>query len=349
MKNKLSENAFSKMYMVGPAVYNKLLNCIDEIDKKETADLNTEEKEQEQRPAEKYLAQLNNNSDMQPPQGAINDNRLEIPQDDQSSSDQIISNEERYGPPIMENGQVGEVLAENNGPANDFTTPVSQTPEVKTNFDNPLNKPCQDTSACGVNKPITNLNRKPAFISSKNRKITSLPPINTKTSFKSERYECDICGKTVAKKYGLERHRLALHKDVFPTKESAKVYDNSKKTQSNSSKPVIVTNGNSHEAEVIQDIHGNSNAENLGQEMEAEEEDFENWQKSNINSKRFKRPSVIVPMIRKPIKRSLRDTDFITSSRIPYKKTLFEQGIKRTSTDAKLPKKPTKKFQAWNE
>ena len=56
MKKTLS--TYSRMFLVTPTVYEKLLNCIDEKDKKVTQDLNIS-KEKIQRPSDDYMQELN--------------------------------------------------------------------------------------------------------------------------------------------------------------------------------------------------------------------------------------------------------------------------------------------------
>ena len=56
MKKTLS--TYSRMFLVTPTVYEKLLNCIDEKDKKITQDLNIS-KEKSQRPSDDYMQELN--------------------------------------------------------------------------------------------------------------------------------------------------------------------------------------------------------------------------------------------------------------------------------------------------
>lgn len=61
--NKNNTSPYSKMYMVGPAVYEKLLNCLDEVDKNSTQKLNNSLDNTNQdstfRPADKYISNLN--------------------------------------------------------------------------------------------------------------------------------------------------------------------------------------------------------------------------------------------------------------------------------------------------
>jgi len=56
MKKTLS--TYSRMFLVSPTVYEKLLNCIDEKDKKFTENLNTS-KEKKIRPSDEYIQELN--------------------------------------------------------------------------------------------------------------------------------------------------------------------------------------------------------------------------------------------------------------------------------------------------
>jgi hypothetical protein len=54
---KPTKSPYSKMYLVTPGVYDKLLTCLDEKDKKSTELLNIE-KEREERPGEKVIEDI---------------------------------------------------------------------------------------------------------------------------------------------------------------------------------------------------------------------------------------------------------------------------------------------------
>ena len=56
MKKNIS--TYSRMFLVAPTVYEKLLNCIDEKDKKSTENLNMS-KDKTQRPSDDYIQELN--------------------------------------------------------------------------------------------------------------------------------------------------------------------------------------------------------------------------------------------------------------------------------------------------
>jgi hypothetical protein len=63
---KPSKSPYSKMYLVTPGVYNKLLTCLDEKEKKSTELLNVE-KEREDRPGEKVIEDITT-GDFEPPE-----------------------------------------------------------------------------------------------------------------------------------------------------------------------------------------------------------------------------------------------------------------------------------------
>lgn len=325
MKNKLSSSAFNKMYLVGPAVYNKLLNCLDDLEKKQTIDLNNDkEGVEEQRPSEKLLAQLNN----QPEDIQV------IPEsvDNGEGENQGGQDPERYGPPVVE--PQAPVVQDEQVPDNVITIENNQP----NNTNNPLNIPCPENVNCNKNRPITNLKPKTGYVTAKNKKITSISNQVPKGNYKSPRFKCDICGQTVARAFGLERHRLTKHSDIYPTKESAKVIkNNSTHLENNQGQDLDVE---------IQDAEegGNNSAQ---EESTQNDKSFNQWgDPINTQGKR-KRQTVIIPLISKPLKRSLDATGFTTSSKIPFKKKIFEKGMKRSSSDAKLSNKPAKKFQQW--
>lgn len=60
MKPYKQTSAYSKMYLVTPSVYEKLLTCLDEKEKRITEEMNIEKDiSTEERPAEKYIEMLN--------------------------------------------------------------------------------------------------------------------------------------------------------------------------------------------------------------------------------------------------------------------------------------------------
>lgn len=74
MKNQTS--TYSRMFLVSPTVYEKLLTCIDEKDKKTTQDLNSS-KEKKQRPSDEYIQGLNIESFNEPREVENNDQNTE--------------------------------------------------------------------------------------------------------------------------------------------------------------------------------------------------------------------------------------------------------------------------------
>ena len=58
---------YSKMYLVPPGVYQKLLNCISEKDKIVTDGLNLPETPAEKTPTEKIMEEISNQDLVEPP------------------------------------------------------------------------------------------------------------------------------------------------------------------------------------------------------------------------------------------------------------------------------------------
>jgi hypothetical protein len=89
MKNQTT--TYSRMFLVAPTVYEKLLSCIDEKDRKVTQELNIS-KENIQRPSDEYIQDLNNQSFIeQPEEGEEEENQIPA-----------MLQEENIGPPIYQ-------------------------------------------------------------------------------------------------------------------------------------------------------------------------------------------------------------------------------------------------------
>ena len=128
MKN--FKSPYSKMYLVSPGVYDKLLTCLDEKDKKSTELLNIE-KEKEDRPGEKIIEditagelqeqELNDNNDEM-----INENIETVPETPEVFGENEPNQSDNFTP---EDIQVND----------DFQTPDQQINQQQLN---PIKNPC---------------------------------------------------------------------------------------------------------------------------------------------------------------------------------------------------------------
>lgn len=189
MKTKKNVSPYSKMFLVGPAVYSKLLNCLDAVDKKTTEDLNRTDVEESNisRPSERELQilqeeEINNNSEEQQ-QEIISPNEVEQQPDEDN---------------LNANLQQGDENAEEITP-NDDEIQIERNEPVP----NILRSPCPDKTTdmrgeipkriipCGKNKPVL-----------------IIPEVKKRT----KTHKCEICQKTFTQGWNLRHHRNTVHK-----------------------------------------------------------------------------------------------------------------------------------------
>lgn len=196
MRSKNVSSAYSKMYLVSTPVYNKLLSCLDEVDKQSTMDLNKEEETEEIRPSSIILDNLNN---------IQNSNNLQQPVVEEiQQQQQPISVEDE------EDRHIDEIVVENAGVNNLSQPPIQNDIPIVVNEDpinenNKLRTPCNQNVKQKFKKKI----RFNPIVSDISRVPSSMVPPGRKTK---DIYECDICGKQLARKWGLFRHKQTIHK-----------------------------------------------------------------------------------------------------------------------------------------
>lgn len=221
---KHKPSPYSKMFLVGPAVYDKMLNCLDEVDQKTTKDLNEsyDINQPEKRPSEIALSELQNEE--------LNNTEISMDVDmPENNSDPNISVDQNNAitkPPGI--------------PDKSFTCDICQE-----SFERPWKLKhhklmIHQNEPGPVNKPITRsetqveMNNSPNLLGGficdicytsftnelklKNHKIqihnvsdegdlvkTNIPQASTK------QFTCSICLKSFDRNWGLKRHMESVH------------------------------------------------------------------------------------------------------------------------------------------
>jgi hypothetical protein len=123
---KPSISTYSRMYLVTPTVYEKLLTCIDEKDKKITQDLNAS-KDKKLRASDDYIQGLNIESFNEPREEVI----------ETGGNDEEFDMDEN--PPQSEST---DVIYQSNAPEKEGFTQVDNDQPIETNPSNVLSSPC---------------------------------------------------------------------------------------------------------------------------------------------------------------------------------------------------------------
>lgn len=186
------------MYMVSPAVYAKLLNCLDNVDTKMTQELNRTDVEETPvlRPSEQELQNIQNQElnitpeqQQQEPEVVQNIETDEISQ--QQQPEEIREAEE-----IVENFEQGDQNNENNQIMEPVVEPVP----------NILRTPCPNkTTDMRGNAP-------PRNIPCENKKTMLIVPSIMK---RDKTAICHICDKSFSAGFNLRHHISTAHKKAF--------------------------------------------------------------------------------------------------------------------------------------
>jgi hypothetical protein len=135
---KPTKSPYSKMYLVTPGVYDKLLTCLDEKDKKSTELLNLE-KEREERPGEKVIEDITT-GDFEPQDVEEIPQITEQQQQEQQQIEDIPPTPEVFGgveTEVQPQIEEGEILETMNVPPGEPDIQQQQQQEL-----NPLRTPC---------------------------------------------------------------------------------------------------------------------------------------------------------------------------------------------------------------
>jgi len=241
MKKK---SAYSKMYLVTPGVYEKLLKCLDEGDKRVTEDLNKNPEKDLQRPSESELQAISSSDIMSP---EIDD---EIIGSIQEPPEQQFQQEPQLQESRLQEPRVQEPQE-----------PISQIPETRevqiygpqdqnlpaSAFESPtVTSPCKTLCSINKTKPqpqqaidpediplairfprskrggIFNQSKRPSTLAKKGVYIDKRFPRLGESGWDFG-WNCPVCGRKFSKKSNLTRHQLTVHKvlkaDVRKTTE----------------------------------------------------------------------------------------------------------------------------------
>lgn len=180
MKSAISP--YSKMFLVTPSVYQKMLNCISEKEQMVTNALNIPETEVEQSPTEKIVGEIaQSDFGVRAPEAAF--------QVEQSTPVQTIATE----------NQPADVI---------FSTPGGVAESgIDKNYTNPLKQPCTQDSSQG--QIIPSLFYKPSI---KMKKQVATPQImkplgiSPVESQDERKFKCVICSRAFSRNSDLKRH-----------------------------------------------------------------------------------------------------------------------------------------------
>ena len=216
---KKAMTPYSKMYMVTPSVYQKLLNCISDKDKMLTENLNLTEKEDEKTTADKIVEGISHQDFSEQPQLVETPNIVE-------EQKPVVSNPTDA---IFSNPNPDEYWE-------DDPQPLVGNPPQQLVYSNPLKTPCSQNYSEGqlvpvVKQPtmamvdmnprvvmrksdIVNLNPKVSlkrlqFLSPEIMKkpAISLAPVNTVPEIpKKASFQCNICFRNFTRLWDLKRH-----------------------------------------------------------------------------------------------------------------------------------------------
>lgn len=200
MKVKKLISPYSKMYMVGPAVYAKLLNCLDAVDKKMTENLNRTDVDEEAmlRPSERQLQIIQQNE--------LNNDLSQQQQQEVEPNDESEQQEQQQQQQDQDEGEVEDIQQQEEQGAEKQNEEINAEilPEKIEPVPNILRSPCpsKTTDMRGdVPKQIIPCGkRKPVLI---------VPSIRKR--YKEQK--CSICSKTFTAGWNLRHHMLTAHRN----------------------------------------------------------------------------------------------------------------------------------------
>ena len=251
----MKNSAYSKMFLVLPSIYDKVLKCIDEKDKKVLETLNTEKDQRSTRPSEKYFENVANNElQNNPPEVIQNQTQQTIFIDpDPISSDNSDVPEQTFGDEEMNNNDYNDenqTREETNNPLkNDCAQPDIQDqliPKIIPGFKR-KNSTTTKTKVVipQIIKKNSLLQKTQTSADDKTNKIQNSKP-NRILRLKNvpRNFMCNFCSKNFKSSYHLKRH-MSVHKDLI-AKSNPKQFENSIESQQQQNiQPVVPQPGTS--------------------------------------------------------------------------------------------------------
>jgi hypothetical protein len=207
---KHTGSPYAKMYMVGPAVYEKLLNCLDEVDRHATlklnSSLNSTTNDSSFRPAEKYMSSLNQQD-------------FDMTNDEQSSflHDSSIT---KFPDPIPALSQEQEEKQQQQ----------QQQQQVKNSPSETKNEKIKSTFNCDICpkifKSVKTLQNHSKKFHNKIDPIISSTPSPLK-------FECELCEEKFVKLAELKRHVQMFHKKPVLATDKTEKHNTSNRRKKN--------------------------------------------------------------------------------------------------------------------
>ena len=204
----MKNSTYSKMYLVVPSVYDKVLKCIDEKDKKTLEQLNIDKDEIIIRPSEKYFEDIVSKE--------LQENDPKI---DQPKSTKFINQipEQTFGSDNPEFEQE-EINIETNNPLK------TDCPDVQDQF---IPQVFTDLKKTHISKPkITPVNKKQEQMQNIQKKEI-IPQVKLTRAFKNvpRNFVCNFCSKPFKSTYHLNRHIKSVHKDLLDKPAQSQLID----------------------------------------------------------------------------------------------------------------------------
>jgi hypothetical protein len=236
---KHNRSAYSKMFLVTPAIYEKLLNCLDKTDAVSTKSLNDEKETTIERPSEREIQNLNLANLNEPPQ--IPEKIISMPETVTVDSEPEIFSANDEMQPEQQQQQQESILDQD----------ITENKPVKPQYaivDNPLKKSCQTVDDTHGVIPRGNLVYNPHwkknqqqnatlnvpnsdnFIPTQRKKIKH-PTFKTPVTYteppgirepiqaqaiqeSTKNFQCQVCFKFFDRKWSLRRHMDTVHKNL---------------------------------------------------------------------------------------------------------------------------------------
>jgi hypothetical protein len=219
----MKSSAYSKMYLVLPSIYDKVLKSIDEKDKKVLEQLNTD-KENTVRPSEQYFENVANIE--------LENSPTDAQEMDTSSQfinpETSISNkpEQTFGEPELNEEEV-EIIHQNNdtGIKNPLKINCSQTdeqdkfiPMIPSLKRKKITKPKYNTKQNPQIQRVKTLDTIEHDIKNPKLKVT-FPNKVTPLKDIPKNFVCNFCSKRFKSTYHLNRHVNGVHKELVKTSD----------------------------------------------------------------------------------------------------------------------------------
>jgi len=243
----MKTSAYSKMYLVLPSIYDKVLKSIDEKDKKVLEQLNVDKENNTSRPAAKYLDEIANTElqENNPPQTEfIDPETINEPEQTFGESEAMTTSPEdnKTTPEI---GEVVNPLKTDCGQPDvqdKFISIIQPSLKRKRNVKPKLiipsiikkNPQIQKIQAADINMP--NIVRPNVSYPTNVAPMKDIP----------RNFVCNFCGKRFKSTYHLNRHVAAIHKNLVQLSDPTLPQNNTDPSELVSSlKPVVPQPGTS--------------------------------------------------------------------------------------------------------